>query len=253
MIFQYHKGKFLFVSGDEIIEHISRGGAFEEKELDFLEQFLTPGHIFWDIGANFGLHTIVAAKKVGRNGQVYAFEPDPKNLLRLRINVLLNWARNVKVIPVAVGMEEAHVGFMSCSQGAYSGLRVAKVPGKVKEIKVHQVTLDGVAAKHNWPQVDFCKMDVEGAELLVLEGGQKFFDSFPRPLLMCEFSDRRTVAFDYKANAIYEWLAARDYKWFRLIEKGKLVPEPPRAMYDYDNLIACPSEELGRLTAWREN
>jgi FkbM family methyltransferase len=253
VIFNHHGARFFRAFGDELTDHISKGGLFEETELNFMEAFLQPGDTFWDIGANFGLYSVIAARKVGRNGSVLAFEPDPRNRRRLRLNLLLNFIGNTRIIPAAVGSEEGEVAFVSCSQGAYSGIKVAKVPGRTRNITVKQGTLDGIAARLGWPKVDFCKMDVEGAELMVCAGGRKFFEAGPRPIVMCEFSDRRTVAFDHKAAEIYSWLAERGYNWFRIAESGQLETAPARTEYDYSNLVACPGEKSPLIEPFLRN
>jgi FkbM family methyltransferase len=241
---------FVPLPGDSLFQAIRRGTPFEANELRFIREFLQPGNVFWDIGANFGLHTNLAARKVGRKGCVLAIEPDPRNRLPLRLNVLLNCQGQIRILPLALGESKKQVEFVSCSQGAYSGLKVADVPGSLKKIKVQQSTLDLIAAEQGWRSVDFLKMDAEGAELLILNGGTEFFSSRPRPVLICEFSDQRTVAFGYQARQIYEWLANRQYLWFSLLGNGKIIAQPPKNVYEYDNLIACPVEKLNRLDAW---
>jgi len=246
-------GRLLRIPGDEIFEAIQHDSLFEQAERNFVHKFLIQGHIFWDAGANFGLYTLIGARQVKRKGKVLAIEPDPRNRRRLWINILLNAFTNVKVLPAALGDHEKEAEFLSCSEGAYSGLRVAKVPGVLKQIKVRQTTLDSVAAKFGWPQVDLLKMDVEGAEILVLQGGVEFFEIRPRPLVMCEFSDRRTIAFNYRAKEIYDWLADKGYLWFEFTENGKLKMAKPKEEYDYDNLVACPEEKLYTVDTWRQD
>ena len=238
------------ITGDEIIQSIRAGRPFESNEITFVGSFLCPNQCFWDLGANFGLYTVLAAKRVGPTGSVLAVEPDPRNRFYLRANVLLNRQWHVTTLSVALGDSEEEADFFSCTQGAYSGLKIAEVPGTIKKIKVEQTTLDKLAASQQWPPVDFLKMDVEGAELRVLNGGNKFFGEGPRPIVMCEFSDRRTIAFSYRASKIYDWLTVRKYHWFRLTDLNKLIAQPPREEYDYDNLIGCPGEKLHRLVPW---
>ena len=236
--------------GDEVFEGIRRGQAFEQHERAFTEAFLAPGMTFWDIGAHLGLYTVLGAKAVGPRGAVLAAEPDPSNRRGLRINLLLNRQWHVRIVANAVGERVETADFCSCRQGAYSGLKVAKVPAAVRKITVQKTTLDALAERYDRPAVDFMKMDVEGAELLVLQGGQRFFEDFPRPVLMCEFSDRRSVAFGHRCTDIYNWLAARDYRWFSFGSNGKLTGALPQAEYDYENLVACPSEKLERFSQW---
>lgn len=241
---------WISVPGDEILDALYTGKPFEAREIMFIKSFLRPGQTFWDIGANFGLYTLIAARKVGRRGSVVAVEPDPKNRFRLRLNVLMNRQRQVTIVPAALGDRLARVDFMACSQGAYSGLKVTNVPGTLTRTEVRQTTLTALAEGWDWPVVDVLKMDVEGAELLVVNGGEKFFRERPRPVVMCEFSDRRTSAYGYAAREIYDWFAARGYLWFSIAAGGNLKAQPQKGVYDYDNLVACPVEQLDRLKGW---
>lgn len=243
----------LALPGDHVFEGIRQGNSFEPQEINFIRDFLLPGQTFWDVGANFGLYTLLAASLVTREGTVLAIEPEPKNRQRLKMNVWLNHQPQVTILPYALGEYEGESEFVSCAQGAYSGLKVAQVPGKIKKIRVQQSTLDVIADQKDWPKVDFLKMDVEGAELLVLRGGVKFFEKQVRPLVMAEFSDRRTIAFGHKAKEVYDWLWQREYRWFQLNVDGKLRPHTCLDIYDYDNLVACPTEKLEKLKGWIES
>ena len=165
-----------------------------------------------------------------QQGRVLAFEPNPHNLRYLRLNILLNRQRHVEVIPVALSNEEAEVDFTCVSQGAYSTLHAAAVPGRTSLIRVQQTTLDAIAAQKKLRSVAFIKMDVEGAELLVLQGAEGFLATAPRPLVMCEFNDRRAAPYGHTSRQVYQWLRAREYRWFRLSEQARLVehPDQPR-------------------------
>lgn len=215
-----------------------------------MRALLRRGQTFWDVGANFGLYTVIGAACVGRAGRVVALEPDPRNYRRLRLNLLLNMLMNVKARRVAVGeVDGVDVEFESCSQGAYSGLKVAKVPGQVQRIQVRQVTLDALAAAAGWPAVHLLKMDIEGAELLAFRGGKEFFSRRIRPIAMCEFSDRRTVAHAYPARELHAFLAQLGYQWFSIDNAGMLSRKAPQDYYDYENLVACPAEKLDSIEA----
>jgi tRNA (mo5U34)-methyltransferase len=250
--FRYEDLWWISAPGDEILDALYTGKPFEAREIMFIKSFLKPGQSFWDLGANFGLYTLIAARKVGRRGSVVAVEPDPKNRFRLRLNVLMNLQRRVTVVSAALGDRLARVDFMACSQGAYSGLKVTNVPGTLTRTEVRQTTLTALAEGWEWPTVDMLKMDVEGAELLVVNGGEQLFRDRPRPVVMCEFSDRRTTAYGYAAREIYDWFAARGYLWFSITAGGQLKAQLQKGVYDYDNLVACPVEQLDRLSEWME-
>ena len=72
----------------ELSKMINKG--FEKDEIQFVKNYLKNGDTFFDIGANIGLYSIVAAKIVGNNGKVFGFEPTPTTFSRFLMNVSLN-------------------------------------------------------------------------------------------------------------------------------------------------------------------
>src|SRR5713226_9211768 len=79
--------------------------GFEEAEIAFVEMLLQPGMTVVDAGANHGLYTLLASKRVGRSGRVIAFEPSPRERKRLRRHLWVNRCKNVNVQPCALGDE----------------------------------------------------------------------------------------------------------------------------------------------------
>jgi FkbM family methyltransferase len=245
---RHHGALFVPLPNDEIYVELANRRGFESFELTFVERVLQAGDVFWDLGANFGLYSVTASRAVGRNGQVVAVEPDPRNLRRLRANVLLNRCRNVETVGAAVGEVEGEVEFQSCEQGAYSGVRLGEHPGTARTISVTQTTLDDLGRSTGLPP-NLVKMDIEGSELFALRSGTTVFED-GRPILLAEFSDRRTGPYGYAAVDIYDWLAERQYTMLRFDGASRLVHDKRRSTYDADNLVACPSEALGRLQFW---
>jgi len=244
-------GWWIRIPDDHVLYHLTRG-SYEPQEIRFFRSMLKPGDTALDIGANFGLYTILAAKQVGREGRVLAFEPNPNSLRYLRLNILLNRQSRIEVVPVALSNEEGETEFICVSQGAYSALKVGETPGTTSAIRVRQTTLDAIAAAESLYLVDFVKMDVEGAELLVLQGGEEFFSRIPRPLVMCEFNDNRAAPYGHTSRDVYQWLRDRDYEWFRLSDNARLLAQSDETRYDYTNLVACPVEKLDSIARWTD-
>ena len=244
-------GWWIRIPDDHVLYHLTRG-SYEPQEIRFFRSMLKPGDTALDIGANFGLYTILAAKQVGREGRVLAFEPNPNSLRYLRLNILLNRQSRIEVVPVALSNEEGETEFICVSQGAYSALKVGETPGTTSAIRVRQTTLDAIAAAESLYLVDVVKMDVEGAELLVLQGGEEFFSRIPRPLVMCEFNDNRAAPYGHTSRDVYQWLRDRDYEWFRLSDNARLLAQSDETRYDYTNLVACPVEKLDSIARWTD-
>jgi FkbM family methyltransferase len=121
-----------------------------------------------DVGANAGIYSVYAATQVGRQGRVIAIEPNPAVITRLERNVTTNAMGDVcTVIPAAIS-SQAGVG--SLIVGANTAISHLGAPGR-PGVKVPVRTLDEVVDGFNLAGIDLMKIDVEGAELAVLQGG----------------------------------------------------------------------------------
>jgi FkbM family methyltransferase len=129
---------------------------------------LREGDCVIDIGANIGAFTVLAARKVGPNGQVYAFEPDPQVCDRLRQNLRLNRLENVTVYEGAVGGKSGNAVFYQHRKNAYSSLH-HEVDGRVQaHNQSFEVTLVGIREVIEMAEVPsgiaLLKVDCEGSE-----------------------------------------------------------------------------------------
>jgi hypothetical protein len=88
------------------------GETYEPLVWQHIMAQVKEGDVIADIGANIGLYTLAFAKRCGRSGKIYAFEPDPENFEGLRENIMLNQLQDsVELIPKAVGHENGHILF----------------------------------------------------------------------------------------------------------------------------------------------
>ena len=129
--------------------------------------------VFVDVGANMGLYTLFAARKVGEQGQVLAIEPSSRECERLLRNLQANSVSNVRLVRKAVSDSSAEAELLVAADvrsghntlGAFS----YDTPLAIKE-KVRTERLDAIVAEEGLARVDVIKMDVEGAEVRALEG-----------------------------------------------------------------------------------
>jgi len=141
-------------------------GSYEFGKQRRFAEMVRPGAVVYDIGANVGFYTLLAATLVGPEGTVVAFEPLPRNLHFLSAHISMNGLTNVVVRPVALADRSGTLRFDD--SGGPSEGRLAAEGSKTVEC----ATLDALAAEGEIPPPDVIKMDVEGAELLVLRGGE---------------------------------------------------------------------------------
>ena len=96
----------------------------------------------------------------------------------------------------------------------------------------------------NWPQVDFIKLDVEGAELSFLHGAQRMLRGDMRPAILVEVQDIRTAPWGYAAREIVRFLSDAGYSWFALADDG-VLESISSELSSYDgNLVALPHERF---------
>jgi FkbM family methyltransferase len=224
-------------------------GSFEAAELAFVEKLLQPGMIVLDIGAHQGLYTLLASKRVGPSGRVFSFEPSPRERRALRLNLALNFCRNVSVQGLAVGNQEttADLFVVQGSQTGCNSLRPPDILGSTKPVRVRVTSLDQWLPRNGISRVDFIKVDVEGAELEVLKGAVGLLQKRPRPVILAEVQDVRTGPWGYRAKDILTLLLAAGYAWFRTLPNGSLERlDLTREVFD-GNFVACPGESTAVL------
>ena len=127
-----------------------------------------------DAGAHIGAFTLMAARRVGPAGRVLSFEPSPGTQEVLRSNVRFNGLSWVKIFPAALADASGTAPFYVASATAESPFSdtLTPLPGRA-QVEVPVRRLDDVLAEEGITSVDLLKMDVEGAELRLLEGASK--------------------------------------------------------------------------------
>jgi FkbM family methyltransferase len=178
--------------------------------LGLVKEFVKPGSVVWDIGANIGLFSFAAASLAGPAGHVAALEPDAwlVQLLRRSAARQPRGSAPVQVIPAAVASEVSIRTFCIAS-GSRATNHLAEfgaiqTGGVREEQSVVALTLEWLLERLPPPSV--VKVDVEGAEMQVLEGARRLFETV-RPVLLCE-------VIPATERAVSEFLHAHDYRIF---------------------------------------
>lgn len=160
-------------------------GGGEPEVQAALEKHVRQGMTVYDVGANIGLFSMIAARLVGEHGRVVAFEADPEIAARLREHVARNEFGWITVVEKAVWSEPKGV-FFARSDPATSpdrGLGHIVFASGTDVMQISAVSLDQYTTSH--PPPDFLKCDVEGAEVEVFRGAQRLLKE-NRPGIICE-------------------------------------------------------------------
>jgi FkbM family methyltransferase len=201
-------------------------GGYESAELAYVRSTLKAGQTFFDVGANGGIFTINAARRVGESGQVHCFEPGMAELELLRLNVALNRLSNVRIYAGAVSQETGSAEFATAEDGAMSSLAKTDHPGQVitRWRTVSTITLDDYARQQGVARVDFIKIDVEGAEKLVFAGASSLLKSSAPLTVLFEAFDLNAKGFGYSVESFLQDLLQRGLNLFYFDARGELVP-----------------------------
>lgn len=176
----------------------------EPGTVGWIDSSVKGGQVFYDIGANIGVYTILAARKVGPTGKVYAFEPHAANFARLIDNLIQNGLQRV-VVPCSFALDSseglAPFAYVSARAGtSHSQLLASAAAGsgaraaEIDELK-YAATVDSLLAAGRMPPPDHVKIDVDGNEHRILEGMVKLLASSRAPAtLQVEMNEPHAAA-----------------------------------------------------------
>ncbi|HET6149354.1 MAG TPA: FkbM family methyltransferase [Polyangia bacterium] len=225
-----------------------------EDEISFVRAALSRGERAVDIGANHGVYALTMGRRVGFAGQVWAFEPARAVADRLRASVAINALPQIAVIDGALSDREGHGALAGGDQSELGHLVAPGEPGGAEDRAgdgpletVALFTLDGCRRRLGLVDIAMVKIDAEGAESAIIEGGRSFFAE-ESPLVMFEIRHAETLDL-----GLCERFRRLGYQTFRLIPGlGMLAPfTDPDTIDAIDpfllNLFACKPDRASRL------
>ena len=210
-------------------------GAYEPHVAATLDRLLRPGDVFVDVGANIGYHTVRGARSVGSTGRVIAVEANPENARLIAHTIAVNALANVDLVPLALSADRGYMTF-GAHLGSNGGFLVgdAASAASARGTLVPTLRMDDLGLD----RVDVVKIDVEGAEALVIDGAAGLIER-TRPTFVMEFSVEMTGRVSRRQPK--EHLD-------RFLEWGYSI-----AIIDRETAEANPVESVGALLAdWGE-
>jgi FkbM family methyltransferase len=210
---------------DHVSEHILRDGCYEPETVALFERYLEPGMVVLDVGAHIGQYSLIAGRCVAPSGSVHAFEPDPATFAWLERNCHRELT-NVRTARLALSdASGTRTFYFATTHDIGSNSLAEPLNFSGRKAQVPCMRLDDYLQEQGVARVHLVKMDVEGAELAVLRGGEKLFSSAERPPLIMEFEEKRQRAFGTSCRALGAWLVERGYALYRV--GAKLEPYTP--------------------------
>ncbi|MBZ5698580.1 MAG: FkbM family methyltransferase [Acidobacteriia bacterium] len=160
-------------------------GDVEPAIQEVLAEKLKPGMVFYDLGANIGFFSLLAARLVGATGKVISFEPDPEIVGRLRRNIAQNGFANVTVVQAGIWSASGNVNFVAADLSSPDRGVGKFVAGEDASAgtPTRCIALDDFV--RGAPAPDAIKCDIEGAEVEAFRGAEKLIEA-QHPLILCE-------------------------------------------------------------------
>ncbi|MFY3740363.1 MAG: FkbM family methyltransferase [Candidatus Nitrosomirales archaeon] len=161
-------------------------GVHDPTETALVKREINRGDIVLDLGAHIGYYTLIFAECVGETGKVFAFEPDPTNFAILKKNIEINGFKNVilsqKAVSNRTGITKLHL-----SEQDHMAHRIHEWHSSNNSIEVETIALDDYFKDYNG-EIDFIKMDIEGAEIKAIQGMHSLLQRNKQLKIILEFN-----------------------------------------------------------------
>lgn len=184
----------------------------------WLNCYLKPGMVVLDVGANVGLYGFFAAKRVGPNGRVFAFEADPDTARFLNEGARRSNLQNIETVVAAIGNENRTAKF--CRAAGNRGASHIAQEDSATELKVPMITLDAFAREHGIRGVQFAKLDLEGFEPFALEGMQELLQRSDDCAILTEIDAKLLARYGKCPQGVRDILEPLGYRAHRVLSEG---------------------------------
>jgi FkbM family methyltransferase len=220
---------------------------WEPKETAIIFHNLKEGDVFIDVGANVGYYTLLASKKVGITGHVYSFEPETENYEILKQNIILNNLQNVTIEKKAVANKAGRMKlYLNPTNKGDHSLRDDKLNREYQEVDV--ISLDDYFKDK---KIDFIKIDVQGADVLVVQGAKGIISNNPNILIVSEFSSMNFRKMNTDPRVYLDDLSKIGFEFYNIDDKSqsidKLSIDSIMKRYDFHgietNLFIVPKQK----------
>jgi FkbM family methyltransferase len=231
------------------------GELYEREVTHHLVNRLKESKCFVDVGANMGFYSVLAGKILSsRGGVVHAIEMDAENVNRIRANLRLNGLRNVTIHEIALGDHHGTVEYYRCGSFRNTLEVLSNDQERYEKVSVPMTTLDSLLAELEI-KPDVIKIDVEGAEYLVLGGMDSTMMS--QAEIYCEVHVDETegglASFGHSIDNVWNLFREHDYElWEIPLRKDSKQNEVRKLnvvsdIYESTMLYASKSQPVGSL------
>ena len=210
---------------DLVSLNILRTREWQPEVWDSLKSALPEGGVLLDVGAHIGYFSLKGAAKTGAKGRVISFEPNPETLVQLRSNIEASGAAGiVTVAPIACSDRESELTLWASRNGNTGASSLSKENSaafdeKPEPYKVRGRPIDDVVRELGLTRVDVIKVDVEGAEVMVLRGAMQTLKRF-HPKVVAEVDERQLAGFGNKPAELDALFAEAGYNHSKKVDES---------------------------------
>jgi FkbM family methyltransferase len=204
---------------DSIAREVFFTGFYEPQESAFVRAALRPGMNFVDAGANWGFFTLMAAHLVGPSGKVVALEPHPRVFAKLKSNVERNHLHQVQIFEVAAADGDSNLSLAGHEETSENWGISRLVEGSITGLITYTVRLrrlDSLLDEAGLDRVDLLKIDVEGAEDMVLAGMEDGLQDHRYQRILMELHPHQLAERGRTTEQVIGLLKAKGYKGYAL-------------------------------------
>ncbi len=216
-------------------------GSYERKEMLMVSKISKPNWVALDIGANIGYYTVFLEKKINC-ARVHAFEPSPREYQLLKENVEKNNCKNIITHNIALGDQESTIKLYTSSENIGKN-SINYFDSSDQSVTVYMKVLNEFISQLGITQIDFIKIDVEGAEPMVLKGAAETLKKF-KPVILYEswaLTQAPYGSFECETTRILENYG---YRIFDFDERGRLINIEPGDQINSENALAIHKDRI---------
>jgi FkbM family methyltransferase len=224
---------------DLIQRYVYYFGVWEPNVSTWIAQRLNPGDTFVDVGANIGYFSLLASRLVGPSGHVVAIEASPRIFSKLERNLALNGVRNVRSLNIAVSDRDGDLPLYEAPAENLGMTSVVGHPGRLPTGTIRATPLAAILSDEEIARTKLFKIDVEGAEWLVMSG---FAASLPRTRpdveFVVEISPSRLDLMQRNADDILEIFRKAGFNPYHIVEDWRSISYLDHAPYQTPRRLA---------------
>lgn len=224
---------------------LSTSGIYEPEMLKVMREYLSPGSLFVDLGANEGYFSVVASKIVGTEGRVFAIEPQERLQPVLSRNLISNGCENVRVFPLAISDDSRplilHLS-PDMNTGSTAAIQTTRYPLLKQEVA--SMTLGALFKEHGIETCDLLKIDIEGYEYEAIMGSPELFSAGRVRVIALELHPEVLSKRNLLPETITDFLVSCGYRLERLFANTVFVHSDFIAYKSANNAESDPYEVI---------